>query len=342
MNVDEFIRNIGSLEPSPVYLFCPFKAPNAKNATFEPLLAQRAVDHVVARFVDPSLRDFAFSAHYADEADPNEIVSIASTLPFLTERRVVLVNNAQRYEVESAAKPVLAYLGDPCETTILLLVAQQMDRRSKFFKACQKAGAVVECPELRDEQIAAWIRAEVKARDKAIEPPAAELLRHRAGKRLGDVNNAVILVCDYVGASVTTIREEDVRAACADVAEDVVWDLTDAIARSDTAEALRVLRDLMGMGMHEVEIMGTINWLLKMAYALTRPGGDAKVNPYVAKKVGPLASKIGAEKMPSAFRLAVETEVMLRSSGAKPAIALELLVIKLSAPGPRKRAARTA
>ncbi len=331
MNVEEFLKSFDTIAPAPVYLFCPFKAPNAKASTFEPILAQRAVDKVIARYVEPSMRDLGFAAYYADETDTSEIVSMASTLPFLTERRVVLVNHAHRLESEAAVKPMLAYLANPCETTLLLLVAHQIDRRSKFFKACQNAGAVVECPELKGAQIAAWIRDEMKARSKTIEPRALDLLMHRAGAHLSDVNNAVSLVCDYVGATVSAIREEDVRAACADVAEDEIWALTDAIAQSNTSEAICVLRELMGMGMKEVEIMGAINWLLKTAYALTTSGGSSKVNPYVAQKIGSLAEKIGPEKMPLTFRLSMDTELMLRSTGVIPALALELLVIKLAA-----------
>ena len=96
MKAQEFIGEIGAAPPALVYLFCPGKTGKARFATFEPKLAERAVEGLVNTYVDPSLKDFAYTAFYADEADPADIVVEAQTLPFLAERRVVLVRGPRR------------------------------------------------------------------------------------------------------------------------------------------------------------------------------------------------------------------------------------------------------
>lgn len=327
---------IGSAPPAPVYLFCPFKGPKAKTASFEPVLAQRAVERAVAILVDPSLRDLAYNAYYADEADPAEIVSVAQTFPFLAERRVVVIHNADHYESENAGKPLIHYLASPSDTTVMLLVAAQIDKRSKLYKACEKIGGVVECPELREDELRLWINNEVRARDKTITPGAVEAIVARAGTRLSDVNNAIHVVTGYIG-NAPSIREEDVHAACADVAEDEIWALTDAIAASNTHEAVRILRGIIALGKSEFEIMGMINWLLKSAYAVAAGNGpEFKLSPFVARKVTPLAQKLGLEKVRDAFSLCMDTEILFRTTGVDRALAIELLVIKLAAARPRK------
>ena len=116
MNVQEFMRAIGAMTPPAILLFCGGKAtPRARDATFEPFLAEQAVDRVIETYVDPGLRDLAFTAYYADEAKPAEIVLEAKTVPFLAERRVVLVRGAERYNTDSGAGPLLSYLESPCE-----------------------------------------------------------------------------------------------------------------------------------------------------------------------------------------------------------------------------------
>ena len=335
MNVDAFAAGLDSWKPVPVVLFCPFKPPKGKNQSFEPLLARRAVEAVTAKYVDPSLKDLCYNAYYADDADPAEIASMAQTFPFLAERRVILVNNAERYDSASAMGPLLDYLASPSDLTLLMFVAVQVDRRSKFFKACDKAGLVVECPALNEREALTWVRNEVEAQGKRIGSAAVRELVGRAGTQLSDVLNAVTLVCNYVGES-GTVTEDDVEAACADVAEEEIWALTDAIASSNSERALRVLREIKDLGKTEFEIMGSINWLLKSAYMAANPGAG-NVSPFVAQKVMPLAGKLGAAKFPDAFNLCMKTELMFRSTGVDRSLALELLVIKLAAPMPKRR-----
>jgi DNA polymerase III delta subunit len=148
----------------------------------------------------------------------------------------------------------------------------------------------------------------------------------------------VTLVCNYVGNE-TIIQETDVHAACADVAEEEVWTLTDAIAASDTGKALLTLRTILDRNTSEFEILGTITWLIKTAY-FTATANAARVKPFLAQKVRPLAEKLGKEKFRDAFALCMNTEVMLRSTGVDRTLALELLVIKLAAPRRHARASK--
>lgn len=336
MTVLEFLDRVGLGPPAPVYLFCPHKGPRARNATFEPFLAERAIERFVEVFVDPTTKDLAYAAFYADETDPGDIIAEAQTFPFLAERRVVLVRNADRYEAESFSKPMLAYLESPCETTAMLLVAPHVDKRTKFYKLCEKAGQIVECPELNEREALDWVRREVEARGKTIEPVAVRELVHRAGLHLSDLNNAINVLTGYIGDA-PRIGQEDVIRACADVAEEEVWALTDSIASSEIGSALAALRRLLNFGKEPDELMGMINWLLTSAYAVAIAGGkEPKISPYVATKIRPLANKLGIRKLRDAFALCTDTHFMIRSTGVDSNLALELLVVKLAAPMPRQ------
>ena len=339
MNTQELMTNIETAPLGPVYLFCPGKSPRAKTPTFEALLADRAADAIIERSVDPASKDLAFAAYYADETPPGEIVLDAQTLPFLAERRVILVRNAERYNTESGAGPLLDYLADPNEMTILLLIANKIDKRTKFFKACQKAGQVIESPALSHGEVIQWVQGEIRERGLTIERDAVRVLVDRAGTRLSDVQNALTNVIDFIGEAANSITADDVNTACADVAEEEVWALTDAIAASRPGEAIAAFRQLSDLGKHPDELIGTINWLLKSAYAVAIAEGEPPISRFVAEKVRPLAQKLGLEKLRAAFALCTDTQFMMRSTGVDGGLALELLIIKLAAPQPRRKAA---
>lgn len=330
MNALELLPQIGKADPARVYLLCPGKAPRARQATYEPFLAERVAQRLVDAYMDEAARDMCYAVFYADETPPERIASEAETLPFMAERRVVLVRNAEKYVSESAAKPLLRYLESPNESTVLIFVSAKADKRTKFYKACESAGEIIECPVLNAREIAQWVKDELKVQGKKADRDAIQTLIDRAGVNLADVHNAVTLVSAFVGDTKKTVSTEDVVLACADVAEEEIWALTDAIAASQVGPALGALHGLLDLGKAPDEIMGTINWLLTSAYRVARK--DDNVSRFVAQKVEPLARKIGLRKLPDAFRLCTQTHFTLRSTGVNAPLALELLVVKLAAP----------
>ncbi len=339
MTVSELIQSIDSHEPSPVYLLCPDKAPRGKTATFEPMLADQAVSLLIDRFVEPGMKDMCLTSVYADETPSGEVVSVADTLPFLADRRVVLVRNAEHYDSEKAAGPLLPYLENPCESTVLILVAGRIDRRLKLFKACTKAGMVVGCAHLTDHELATWVRNETESIGKSIDPGAVREITNRAGHQLSEVRSALHQAAGYAGDR-AKIMETDVIAACAEVAEEEVWALTDAIGGSDSDAAVHALRRILDLGKSEFEVMGSVHWVIRSAYQVAR-GDTDQLSPFVAKKFGPLARKWGVNKSGAALGLLMDAEMMLRSTGVDRALALELLVIKLSASTKRAKATTT-
>lgn len=324
---------------APVYLFCPGKLPRARSATFEPVIAEQAIEALVEATVDPTNRDFAYAAFYADETPVGGIVMDAQTLPFLAERRVVFVRNAEKYNSEAAAGALLGYLESPNELTILILLAHKVDKRTKFYKACKKAGEIVECPALDDGAVMEWVRGALSEHGKSMDGGAVRAMVDRTGNHLSDVQNALTLIVNYVGEEQDSISTEDVEAACTDVAEEEVWALTDAIAESRLGDALVALRRLTDLGKHPDELIGTINWLLKSAYAVAIAEGQPNISRFVAQKVGPLTKKLGVVKLRAAFALCTDTQFMMRTTGVDSELALELLVVKLSAPIARRRSA---
>ena len=333
MHVRDLLDKIGKSPLPPVMLFCPGAAPFQKEP-WEPLLADRAIQRISAEYVPDGLGDLVYSVFYADETPIGDIILEAKTMPFLAERRVVLVRNAEKYntmsgERGSPLKSLLDYIDSRCDSAVMMLVSSQIDKRKKFYKAVEKAGGIVECPQLDDAELNKWVRSEVEARGKSIEQDAVTEIIRRSGSRLSDISNAVNLVSTFLGAA-QVIREQDIIAACADVAEESVWALTDAIAASDAEKALRTLRQLTDFGKAPDEIMGLINWLLETAYQASPETTLSVRSKFVERKVLPLAKKLGLAKIKAAFALCTDTHFMMRTTGVDKDLALEMLVIKLA------------
>lgn len=333
LNVVEFTKMVGVTPLPPVILFGPGKPPWQKEE-FEPYLVDCALDKLMEVYVDPSLRDLAFSVFYADETPPGTVAEEARTVPFLAERRVVLVRNADVYmamgsDKRSPLQPLLQFIENPPEASLLILVSPSLNRLKPLYKLSEKNGVFVECPQLGDKEYTGWIQDEVAKVGNTISHAALTLLIDRVGGKMGDMRNAVNLICNFAGTG-KAITEEHVLAASGDVAETTIWALTDAIAASAPAAALECLHELLSMNKSPEEIIGTLNWLLESTYR-AHPDTPIKLGkPFVERKVAPLTRKFSPKRLAAALAMCTKTNFALRSTGTDAHLLLEMLIIKLA------------
>lgn len=333
LNIVEFTRKIGKEGFPATILFAPGKPPWGKD-DFEPFLVERALEKMIEAYVDPTLRDLSFSVYYADETPPGTVAEEARTMPFLAERRVVLVRNADVYmamagDKRSPMQPLLQFIESPPETALVMLVSPSANKMKQLYKYCDKYGLIVECPQMDDKMYALWIRKQVEQSGNTVTDRAIALLLDRVGGKMSDMHNAVNLVCNFAGVG-AQIDEEHVFAACADVAEATVWALTDAIAQSRPDAALESLHDLLALNKSPDEILGTLNWLLESTYK-AHPETPMKLGkPFLERKVAPLTKKFSAKRLAAALGMCTKTHFSIRTTGADTQLLLELLVIKLA------------
>ena len=122
-------------------------------------------------------------------ADPTE-VSIAQVLdelrtaPFLTERRVVLVKDADDFISENR-RLLEKYFDNPCHTGTLLLTVTTWDARTKLAKKLPKVGKLISVVQLRGWQLPPRLTKYANdAYDKNLTGKAAELLIELTGDNL--------------------------------------------------------------------------------------------------------------------------------------------------------------
>ena len=77
--------------------------------------------------------------HYEGKGmDINEIIGIADTMPFFAERRLVLIEDSGWFKGGAGGEEMSAYMEHIPDTTCLVFVETEVDKRSKLFKAVKK------------------------------------------------------------------------------------------------------------------------------------------------------------------------------------------------------------
>ena len=149
-------KQLAQGKPDPVYLIV---------GDDDVEMARLASD--ISALVEDELRAFNLERMYASDKSVTaaSIAEAASTLPMLGERRVVVVLRAEKIlkpkrrgkAVEESEEPaddaeppsdldaLEAYVKQPSAQTVLVLVASDVDRTRKIFKALQKHATIVVC-----------------------------------------------------------------------------------------------------------------------------------------------------------------------------------------------------
>src|SRR5581483_299418 len=144
--------------------------------------------------VEPDLRPFNLDRLYGGETTGAAVVDAARTLPMMVPRRLVLLIHAERLLIpkkdsEATARDLDAlegYVKAPVDTSCLVMLAANLDKRRSITKMLLTKAVVVECTGPTDAAEAArWVRERVAQEGMTIDAKAARLVADRVGPDIG-------------------------------------------------------------------------------------------------------------------------------------------------------------
>jgi DNA polymerase-3 subunit delta len=226
--VDELLAEVAAGRLDPIYVL----------HSEHPILIERVVTALRDVVVPPAARGFNYDLV---EGKPTgaRIVALAQTLPMMAARRMIYVRDLSTMAADDA-EPLLAYLGKPNPSTVVVAVAAKLDKRIKLYAQLSRKGYlhVLEAP----RQLAPWVRAEAKHKGVQLEGAAITRLVDAVGNDLSRLALTVEQLGLYAGPRPVT--SDDVDELVADTRERTVFELTDAIGAADRPRALAAVAAL--------------------------------------------------------------------------------------------------
>lgn len=210
------------------------------------LLLERALHRLRQRVGELADLDFNSDTFDGESVEPEQVVAAANTLPFASERRLVVVRNVDK--MRAAQQAVLAqYAADPAPTTCLVLVATKIPKNSKLFKAVDALGGVAEYRAPRKHEVPGWVVELFESKGRTISRDAATALVQAVGRDLRRLDIEAAKVIAFVGER-STIEREDIDEVVARVAPVSIFDFLNALGARECASALERLDDLLAAG----------------------------------------------------------------------------------------------
>ena len=268
---------------------------------------------------------------------PAKIVETALSLPFLAEKRLIIVRRADDFP-QSELDNFLPYLNKPVDTSLLVFQTTKVDFRKKFFKAIKETGVTINFKRLYDNQIIPWILRIAEEKGLSIERKACEYLQEVVGNRLRDLSSELEKIHLLFGDS--RVGMEEVKAIAIHSRRYTVFELMDEISNKNRANSISFLRKFLEeednraplglLGMLERQIR-----LLWLTQSILGGGGDKKdvaadlhLQPFQVEKLSGQIKKWRAGELERALVLLHEADGLIKT-GQDADLILENIAITL-------------
>lgn len=212
----------------------------------EELLLERAARRLRERLAAVADLDFNMETFDGGTSSADQIVNAANTMPFMSERRLVVVRDVDKMDA-AALESLAAYARDPAPYTCLVLIATKIAKNTKLYKAVAANGVAYEYTAPKRSEYAGEVVRLLRERGKHIAHGPAEALVDLVGRDLRRLDGEADKLAAYVGDA-ADVTLEDVKQVAAASGSASVFELTDAVGDRDAARSLAVLHRLIQGG----------------------------------------------------------------------------------------------
>ena len=183
-----------------------------------------------------------FAAFEGKGIDVEEVIRLADTMPFFAEHRLILIENSGFFK--SGCEALLTYLPQMPDTTCMIFVESEVDKRSKLYKKIKELGYIAEMNRQDSVQLARWAGAILAKAGKKITGRTMELFLSMSGDDMENIRMELEKLISYTGEK-EVITDEDVRAICTPQVTNRIFEMVSAIAGRQPHKAMDLYEDLL-------------------------------------------------------------------------------------------------
>ncbi|MDD9994636.1 MAG: DNA polymerase III subunit delta [Dehalococcoidia bacterium] len=293
----------------------------------------------------PDLREANISSLDGESLVPDELLAAAMAVPFLSNRRLVIVRglltrfDGRRSGTPAAWKGIADRLGQVPEVNDVAFVDGPLGSApGPLLRELSQVANVERCQVPRGAALRRWIRERVRNKGGDISEAAATMLERAAGGDIVALDSELEKLAVY--ASGRQIEPSDVEQMVTASREANIFAAVDAALAGRSGPALsqmhQVLRDGQSVG-YVLYMLHRQVRLLILAKELQRKGVGPQemgkrlgVRGYPLQKTLEQAPRFTQERLAAAHRLLAEADERVKSGGARDEVALDLLLSDLA------------
>lgn len=282
--------------------------------------------------------DMNTTCYYGKSVNPATVIDQAETLPFLAEKRLIVLEDTGF--AKQSCTELADYIGQIPETTIIIMVETEVDKRNSVYKAAKSHGSVIDFAPLENDDLKKWILAKIKKEGKAITSGAYNMLLERAGGDMQRLSSEIEkLVCYTEGRS--EISADDVDKMCVKQTEIKIFDMIRYVATGNQKEALNIyyellaarepaMRTLYNLGKQFNQLL-MVKQLHQEGLSTTIIAEKMKLRDFIVNNLLRQSERFTERELNDAIRECVAYEEAVKTGKLEENMSVELFIIKYSA-----------
>ena len=304
----------------------------------EEYLKQSALKDLRAALLPPGLEQMNETT--LDAPETAALISAAETLPFLADRRLVLVRDhpALTGRAEGDEK-LVEYLSRVPSTTLLLFYCTvKPDGRKKLYTAIKKMNGIVSFSPLRDRELTSFVTEAFRALGKECDEHTADYLIFTCGSDTSRLLTEAAKIAAHAGEN-PAVHPDEITALATPSTECTIFQMTDAVVAGQSSRAFTLLRNQLLAGTDRIAMLAMLlrqYRLLQHIKIMQFEKRDATfirsslgVPPFAVEQYLRQAALYTGGQVKQAVQICFDTEYAIKSGRMNQEGALEAAVIKL-------------
>ena len=275
-----------------------------------------------------------------DAPATDAIIAACETLPFLADKRLVIVREHPALMGRADADDrLISYIPNVPESAVLVFLCRgKADARKKFYGAIKKAGGIVSFAPLTDAELNAWIVKTFAGLGKSVTPQTASVLAFTVGSDTALLRREIEKLAALAGDR-DTVTEEDVHAVATRSVECTVFEMVDAVVAGQQGKAFGLLRDMLTTGSDRLGILAMLLRQFRLMQHIKimqfekLAAGEIKqrlgIAPFAAERCMRQASGYTGGQVKKAVQICLNAEYKVKSGGWNQEGALESAMLEI-------------
>lgn len=280
-----------------------------------------------------------YSCYEGKKTDVKEIIDLAETLPFFSERRLIVFEDTGFFK--TGGNDLADYIsGGIPQTTYFIFVENEVDKRSRMYKAVKAKGHIVELGAQDENTLRKWVSGLVRKEKKEMSQPDIAYFLNKVGTDMENITKELEkLFCYCLDREVVT--RKDVDAVCVTQITNHIFDMVNAVAAKDQRKALDLYYDLLALKESPMRILALmskeyrdlfhVKELSRQGYGRKDIASKAGLHPFVARKYMDLAKKFQPGELRKVMEESADLEQRVKTGFMSDSLAVELFIVKQSA-----------
>ena len=266
--------------------------------------------------------------------DVDVVIEFANTLPFFSEYRCILIEESLWFK--SGNEKFLNYISTKPDSTKIIFVEKDLDKRSKLYKKVKELGYIAELNHPTNDELMNWTGNIINKSGKKITFSNMNLFIARVGNDMERLKSELDKLLSFT-LDKDIIEEEDIIAVTSISLTNRIFELVKSITNNKIQDALDIYEDLVALKEPPLKIMILItrqfNQLLQIKELATAGFSEKdiissmKLNPYVVKNLIRQARGFDMAMLLSYVKNAIELEEAIKQGNINDKLALEMLML---------------